>query len=442
MLNKIISIVLTFLLCLTFCSCNSNSASLNIFDDANYLIENASNLKEDDILYAYVDITLNEADEIISEMFNCTKKEARNKILKEGLKIYTYCNKNTISAMQKTYDEMGNRFDFGCALTNLNGNLVAAFSGSKNSTSNFAANKTQPHSAFKPLSVYAPAVENKIINWSSQYEDSPYKKLKDENGIERDWPSNASNSYYKKPILIYDAIKESLNTVAVKCLSDLGVGNSIKFLEENFDITLDYEKYHLSMSGDDEVIGNIALGSTQMGVSPVDMAGYYQIFANGGFYSSPKAIKKIVNKNGEAIYENNTEAKKVISSETAYIMQELLKGVVAPGGTGQDAFVKGIEIAGKTGTGDNNKDNWFVGTTPDFSCAVWHSEVGTVNIAASLFSGIVKELEVKNKSFATNNNVSKRIYCTESGKLFKAGCKKIDLGYYANNNLPEKCDLH
>ncbi len=439
--NKIIAFILVLAIGVSLCSCKTKS-NTEIYDGDGNLITNATEMDKSNNLFAYVDIVLSEADEIIADKYSCTKREARQKILNNEYKVYTYCEIDTIAAMQKTCEEFARGFNFGCALTDLKGNLIAAYSFSESDNTNYAAKRTQQHSALKPLSVYAPAIEDGIINWSTQYEDSPYKKLEDENGIKRDWPSNATNKYYNEPVGIYKSIKESLNTVAVKCLNDYGVKKSISFLQQKFDMNLEYEEYQIKSKGEDEVIGNVALGYTQAGSSPVEMAGYYQIFGNGGYYKAPKAIEKIVDKDGKTIYQNTKATRKVITSETAYIMNQLLKGVVTPGGTGEKGHISGVDVVGKTGTGDENTDNWFVGVTPEFSCAVWHSNLGSSNIAAEMFSDFAKRLEIKNKNFATNVNVKKQIYCTESGKAFKPGCKKIEMGYYATNNLPEKCDLH
>lgn len=439
MIKKIISVLLIISVFLLVSGCKKEET--NIYDNNDKLISTADIITESEN-FAYIDIVMREADTIISKLNNCDEKSARNLLLKGKYKIYTYCDQGLIKTIKKVYSEVIPDVNFGCAISNLNGNLIAAYSGSESLETNFAIKKTPPYSTFKPLAVYAPAIESKKITWSTLFEDSPYKILEDEYGIKRDWPANATGIYSNKQVTPFIAIKESLNTVAVKCLSQYGVNNSIDFLKTKFNINLDLEQYKSTIYGEEEVIGNIALGYTNAGCSPVEMAGYYQIFANGGYYKTPKTIKKIVDNKGNTLYENKEEAVQVISSETSYIMNELLKGVITPGGTGEKAYCADIAVAGKTGTGDDNLGNWFVGVTPEFSCAVWHSEYNKTNYATQFFSGITKKANINNKVFMTSENVVKKIYCTESGKLLSSDCKSVEIGYFATNNIPNICDLH
>lgn len=312
---------------------------------------------------------------------------------------------------------------------------------SDKSEGNLSVQKNPPYSTIKPIAVYAPALENKKINWSTLTADSPYKKITDNNGNLRDWPANATNTYSKNPVTIYEAIRQSLNTVAVKTLKDYGVSDSIDFLKENFKFDLKTEAYKANVFGEEESLGSVALGYTVEGASTVDMAGYYQIFANGGNYTEPKTIKKIVDDAGRIIYECKPESKRIISEETSHIMNELLKGVITVGGTGEKANCSETAVAGKTGTGDANSGNWFVGITPQYSCAVWHS-VSDSNYASEIFSNIIKNSVITIKDFRTSPNVVKKIYCKESGKLMTVNCRNVELGYYTADNIPSICDVH
>lgn len=441
MIKKIISINLVLaLLILVFCGCDKQTTEIYA-SDRKLLAELKDSKIEKNDYYAYVDIVLSEAADIIMSKENIGKNQSLDKIFADGYIIYTYCDVDMINAMKMACNKMDKKINYASAVTDLNGNLVAAYSLSDKSDDNLSLQKNPPYSTIKPIAIYAPALENKRINWSTVTEDSPYKKITDNNGASRDWPANATNTYSKKSVTVYEAIRQSLNTVAVKTLKDYGVIDSINFLKENFKLDLKTEEYKVNMFGEEESLGSVALGYTVEGVSTVDMAGYYQIFANGGNYIKPKAIKKIVDVEGKVIYERESESIRIISEETSYIMNELLKGVVTVGGTGEKANCSKTAVAGKTGTGDANSGNWFVGITPQYSCAVWHTASDS-NYASEIFSNIIINSEITIKDFRTSPNVVKKIYCKESGKLMSPDCRQVELGYYTADNIPSVCDVH
>lgn len=437
-MKKAFIIILAFSLMFLLVGCNKDNSQ--IYDSKGELITEfkKASTRENDINNAYIDIVFKETLEILMKEKNLEKEQAEKEIYND-YKIYTFCDTEIISNINKAYKNINKDVDFGSAVTDLDGKLIAVYSSP--SDTNFSAQKNPPYSTIKPLAVYCQALESNQINWSSMIDDSPFKKIKDENGITRDWPSNATNTYLSEPVTIHYALKESLNTVAVKVLNDYGVKNSIDFLMQNFGINLKTEAYKANIFGGEEVVGNIALGYTIGGESTIDMAGYYQIFANGGNYTPPSAIKKITDKTGKVIYENKSVSKRIISEETSYIMNELLQGVVSVGGTGEKAFCTEVAVAGKTGTGDDNSGNWFVGVTPEYSCAVWHSNCKN-NYAAEIFSNIIKSTDINIKDFRTSSNVVKKIYCKESGKLFSAKCTQVEMGYYTADNIPTICDKH
>lgn len=437
-IRKAIAFLTVFLLLGAICGCKKKTLTIYDYEDNIYaVLTTLQPPKNKD--FAYTDIVLTEALDILMQKSNLDKDTAQKQLVNNNYKIYTFCKPELINNLKAAYEECSKGVDFGASIVDLKGNLIGMYSNSNKI--NFSAQKSPPYSTIKPLSVYSPAIENKVINCSSVINDSPFKKISEGNGKERDWPSNATNTYSLKPVTIYDAIKESLNTVAVKALNEYGVKNSIEFLTKNFGFDLKTEEYKANILGEDEVIGNIALGYTVGGESSIDMAGYYQIFANGGTYTAPSAIRKITDETGKVIYENKNSPKRVISEETSYIMNELLQGVISTGGTGEKAFCNNVAVAGKTGTGDANSGNWFVGVTPEYSCAVWHSSCDR-NYAPEIFSSIVKLSDIKIQKFRTSPNVQKKIYCKESGKLFSSKCSQVEVGYYTYDNIPDVCDKH
>lgn len=424
------------------CSCESGKNALKVLanDEEVFAVVGSDKAIEKHENKAYLEIVVDEAVKIISEKEKLSERKAKKELLGGGYTIYTAFNKEM---NQKLYEVLGNSDQpkqVAAVITDLNAHICGVYSSSDEKNTNFATKVNLPCSALKPLSVYAPAIDNETINWFSRYEDSPYTYNPD-----GPWPQNANKYYTEQYIYINKAIKESINTVAVKCLADYGVENSIKFLEENFNVPLKTEKALMESGGPDAILGNLALGALIDGLTAVDMAGYYQIFANGGKYQAPKAILKICNKEGKTIYTSEYSPKQVIKSSTADIMNQLLKGTVSTGGTGESAKCENVEVAGKTGTDDDFKNNWFVGVTPEYSCAVWHGQ-NTTNIAASLFGKIIPAVYSEKtdyiKEFRYTSGIRKVGYCMDSGKQFKLGCSLIDIGYYEQNNVPEICDMH
>ena len=404
----------------TLGGCKTGDSGLTVLDANGAPVENA----------AYVQIVQQQVEMLTGGQ------------LTEGT-VYTPYQPQLAKALKNACDLKLNQVAAGCAVTDLEGRLLAVYSTDE--SVNYALQADSPYSAFKPLSVYAQALENGKINWSSHYEDSPYKQLADDSGQMRDWPANHTNTYTRQETSVYEAIRKSVNTVAVKCLADVGVSESIAFLQKKLNIRLSAEEYAIRVYGEEDVLGNIALGYLTEGVTPVDMAGYYQMFANGGKYTPPVAVMKLCDGAGETVYEWESKPQQVISATTAGIMNKLLQGVVTGGGTGEMAAVKGVQVAGKTGTGDANSGNWFVGITPGYSIAFWHGS-NESNIAPELFGyaveSIYQGLPGVNTNFVTYANLQELVCCAESGMAVSGKCTRIEKGYFAAGDIPETCDSH
>ena len=426
--------------------CTANEVTIKDKDENTIALldsfsEDNKNLTENEYK-AYTETVIAEAVEIISEKNDCDEKEAESQILAGSYVIYTTFDSNIYESVKNAYENSSaSNSPFGCTVTDLQGNICAIYSSSDEV--NYATANLSPYSSIKPLSVYAPAIEKGTAYWSKVYEDSPYKQVENEDGTKSDWPLNASETYSYENTDVYTAIKESLNTVAVKCLDESGVSESISFLSEKFGFDLSYESQKASQQGEEEVIGNIALGYLYEGVSTVDMAGCYQIFANTGIYYKPKTISKICTENGSTVYVAEDNSERVIKESTACIMNQLLQGVVTPDGTGADAQYASIPTAGKTGTGSANDGNWFVGIVPEYSCAVWHGEGAEKNCSPEIFSEIMAGIEPdESKNFPVSADVQSGIYCRESGMLISDKCREIETGHYVADSVPGICNIH
>lgn len=214
--------------------------------------------------------------------------------------------------------------------------------------------KRQPGSTFKPLAVYAPALEFGGFQ--------PYSLLKDEK-IDYDGyvPRNYDDKY-RGAVTMYEAVRDSINASAVWLLNEIGIDTSLSLLTKfGFDIK-------------DRGLA-IALGGLTDGVTPMQLANAYQVFANEGKRIEPYFIKEIYNAEGVKIGEADVRKERIISAQTAWYMTRMLEAVVREG-TGRHGSVRSA-LAGKTGTTSYpgvegaTMDAWFVGYTPNVVGALW-----------------------------------------------------------------------
>jgi penicillin-binding protein 1A len=163
------------------------------------------------------------------------------------------------------------------------------------------------------------------------------------------------------PITLKNALKYSQNYASAYLINLVGASN-VADLTRKMGITSNVPNYP-----------SIALGAYEASV--YDMVGAYSAFVNHGTWIKPMMILRVETKDGTVLYENRPDIKKVLNSESAYIMVDMLKGVV-DGGTGsrlRRAEFGGLTypMGGKTGTTNDNSDAWFIGVTPELVTGVW-----------------------------------------------------------------------
>jgi penicillin-binding protein 1A len=212
--------------------------------------------------------------------------------------------------------------------------------------------RRQPGSAFKPI-IYAAALDKGytpatiVIDSALVFDD-----------IERDfrWKPKNYGEKFHGPTLFRTALAQSRNVVTVKILKDIGI-----------DYTIDYAR-RLGIESELSRDLSISLGSS--GVSLLELLRAYSVFANQGYRIKPCFVTKILDRDGNVLEENFPESDRVIDKSTAYIITNLLQGVIQHG-TGWRAKALNRPAAGKTGTTNNLYDAWFVGYTPGYVTGVW-----------------------------------------------------------------------
>ena len=328
---------------------------------------------------------------------------------------------------------------------------------------------TSPHqtgSTMKPIGAYALALDYKLINYSSQILDSPYysaedkKVLKDQyigvmspfseaaqsrSDVWRAWPTNYGGAGGQgNPMLVYDALQQSYNTVAVWVGDMVGVDYLYNFVHDTLECS------YVSAENDMD-LGPLVLGSQSSGLTVVQLAGAYTMF-NTGTFTTPHYYTEITDYQGNMILDNNKyiNTTQAISADTAYIMNRMMWNVLhSRKGTAYGKAPDGeMDSVAKTGTTSNYKDYTFAGLTPYYVTAIWWgcdrpTEMDTLGKAGknaspiqyawkALMEDLQADLPVK--EFAKGENVVEKHFDTSTGAIISGGGS---VGYYTEDNLPD-----
>ncbi|MCO5278424.1 MAG: transglycosylase domain-containing protein [Saprospiraceae bacterium] len=218
--------------------------------------------------------------------------------------------------------------------------------------------KRQVGSTFKPF-VYASAITFLGISPCMKVTDQQYSIVPGEAnfGLINVWsPGNAEGKFSGKSMTLYEALKESRNSVSVYLMKQLKSTRPVLELVNNMGI--DKSKVPAQPS--------ICLGAADLTV--MEMTGAYASFANNGTYVVPSFITKIEDKNGKIIYKNTSDEKQALPADINYVMVDMLKYAVR--GSAGFGGIKS-EIGGKTGTTNDYVDGWFMGITPGLVVGTW-----------------------------------------------------------------------
>jgi len=259
------------------------------------------------------------------------------------------------------------------ALNPVNGAIVALTGGFdfyRNKYNRAIQSKRQPGSGFKPI-IYTTALEEGYTP-ASMINDAPL--VVDVAGQETEWRPENYNRKFLGLTSLRSALTHSRNIISIRLLKEIGVEKAVKtamrfgFSDEQLPKTL-----------------SLALGSGY--ASPLQMARVYAAFANGGFLIDPYFIERIESAGGEIIYQakpktacasceisetpSNSHAPRIISPEINFLMNSLLRDVVQKGTATAAKILGRQDLAGKTGTTNEQRDAWFNGYTPEIAATAW-----------------------------------------------------------------------
>lgn len=309
----------------------------------------------------------------------------------------------------------------------------------------------QPGSTFKILAAYVPALDSANQSLATVYNDAPFYYNE---GIP---VNNWYDTGYKGLVNIRYAIEQSMNIVAVKTLTVVSPQLGYDYLKN----------FGFSKVTDAKVVGNqifsdiqqaTALGGITTGVSNEELTAAYAAIANGGEYIEPKLYTKVLNSDGEVILDNTVyDSRRVIQETTSFLLTNAMEGVISRG-TGTRTRFDGMSIAGKTGTTSDNRDVWFAGYSPYYTCVTWVGydnnekmiDKGSnreTNTAKDLWKDIMSQIheDLEYAEFPIPEGIVEMTICTRSGKLPQPGVCDAHLGteYFTENSVPtEMCDVH
>ena len=423
----------------------------------------------------YVDMVIDDVIADLEEQYGYTRAMANMLLYRGGLKIYTAMDHGVQTLLESYYSKESNFYPEGegekpqsamIIIDPYSGDIlgVAGAIGKKNANrlQNFATGTQRPAgSVIKPLSVYAPALEEGIISWATVYDDVPVNFGAGQ--TPQAWPKNA-NGVYRGLTNVNYALEHSVNTVTVRVLEDLGLQNSFNFLHDKLNMNSLIERKELS---DGRVISDVdyaalALGQFNYGVSVREISAAYSIFANQGIYNHSRSYYKVTDELGNIILEKNYKGEAVISEENAVIMTKILQNVVKSGTATGITLKKQVDCAGKTGTTQKNYDRWYIGYTPYFIGGVWYGyeypkelSGSTGNICIEIWDEVMTLLHARYlaagtlERFSESDGVELYEYCKDSGGLVTEACKRdargdrTESGYFVKGSEPtEPCKCH
>ena len=229
--------------------------------------------------------------------------------------------------------------------------LVGGVDYAKSAFNRATQARRQPGSAFKPF-IYQVALD---LGYSgaTQLVDIARTYDYETEGSDKKWQPKNYERDYKGFITLREALVHSRNLATINLVTDIGLSRMLRELKRYQFVQLPHDL-------------SLALGSITL--SPLDLAGYYSSFAAEGVQAEPYLIRRIEQR-GEH-YEAQEKHREITSPEQAYLMTSILRDVVKRG-TGRAARVRGLEIAGKTGTTNNSIDAWFAGYSPSAEAVVW-----------------------------------------------------------------------
>lgn len=358
---------------------------------------------ETQMVYSFfTDAVYNEVVKDIAEKYNYSTDDAESFLLNNGLTIKTTLDRKVQKALEKTATEnsifpgsssaaqqasramtkkKGKKVKYKpqvgmTIIENKTGYVVGIVGGRTKNASrslNRATQKFQPGSSTKPLTAYGPGIDTGAITAGTAFNDTVLRI--------GGWSPKNSGGGYQGMMTVRKGLTNSVNTIAVQAMMQTGTETIIPYAKK---LGLEIVTAKNDSEYNDENPAALALGGYTHGQSTYNMASAYTTFANKGIRQTPIMYTEVTDKNGEVIISKKSKKVKVFDEGTAFIITSILKDVVKGGTT--YISIPGTQVAGKTGTTDQNRHAWFCGYTPEYSGAVWYGyDQNVVKVGGSTY---------------------------------------------------------
>lgn len=412
---------------------------------------------------------LNQVKEDLKEKYKYTDEEVNKLLVNGGLKIYTTLNTEMQNAVQEILDERTNlqvddtssdptdndgvpKLQAAATVIDYKTGQVKVLIGGRGNQPPTSLNRAYSDlksigSTTKPLTVYGPAIDTKLITAGTPLDDSSVSSeiLKKYNFGSVN-PKNADGSMAGF-ITAREALTYSKNLTSIKTVDMLGL-----------DTALEYgERAGLKYAPESHTMSALALGQFEQpqgnrdGGNTTILASAYGALGNNGVIYEPSLYTRVEDASGNVLLEKEPKATTLFSPQTAYILYDILKG------SSTKAQFSDIPVAGKTGTTDNSDNFWFAGVTPYYSGSVWigydipQKMYGSSGSAATLF-GKVMDVVHSGLSYtdieAPSGLVQAKV-CKDSGKSPTDLCyqdqrgSRVKTEYFIEGTEPKSvCDVH
>ena len=323
----------------------------------------------------YEEVVLSDVIGDLAEAKGISRNAASQLVHNAGYEIYACIDKDIQAKVDAIYTDpeqlpksySGTKSQLQSAIVIIDqttGEIKALSGGTGEKTISYGLNRATgttrpPGSSIKPIAVYGPAVEYGLISPSTMVLDA------DETHVQlahTSWyPKNSPNTY-DGIITITTALQKSKNTVAAQIMDKLTPSASLEFLRSRLGVT--------SLIDSDADYAAMALGEPHYGITVREMAQAYTALANDGVFTYSRTYTMVKDRSGKIILDNQPQTIRAFSQETARTMTYMLNNA-ATYGTGSESRLINMPVAGKTGTTTSNRDRWFCGYTPYYTCAVW-----------------------------------------------------------------------
>lgn len=420
----------------------------------------------------YTETVLSDVLRDLQQKRGLSREAAEKLLFRGGLEIYTLMEREVQTTLEEYFSDLSHlplacRSGLQMGMTVIDpstGALLGVVGGVGKKTDNRILNYATdalraPGSAIKPLSVYAPAIEEGLITYSSVFDDVPLSF-----SGRTPWPQN-SPAVYKGLTDLPTAVALSKNTVAVRAFRRLGAERSYYYLTRRLGFSTLVRGRYQADGGKltDLAEAPLALGQLSDGVSVRAMTAAYVPLANGGIYYPSRSYALVLDGRGRVLLENPAEGQRAFRDTTASLMTELLRGVVEEGTARSIRLDSRLDVAGKTGTSGEGRDKWFVGYTPYLVGGIWCGypdgersvpEGGPTHL--TVWDAVMERLHRRPladsrepESFTQAPGLVRVAYCRDSGMLPCEACRldprggRVAVGLFVRGTEPrEICRCH